>query len=548
MTKKLDISLFGTCVVRVAGQDGVEVTGAKHRAMFALLATAPLGRRTRSYLQQTLWGSSCYDGGRQNLRRALSDLRSLLGGDFDTFVKCTNSDVELDLSLVNFLGAPGNGAFLEGIGIRDRGFEEWVNSVRADESQIAALYRTTPRTELGRPLPRITALPFQKIVGGDEIGVLGDWLAEEVCRSLSRSNLLSVISHLSSRALAARTTDTLDVRRVLDVDYFITGSIRELGGRVVVDMDFVDARDGNILWTRQIAGPMSEFWEQVASSLEGVVKAIGRSIADEAIAYVKDRPLPELDDHHLVIAGVSMMHRPTFRDFAKSRSLLEEATSRAPMVAETHAWLSKWYVLSVFNGWTTDRAGDTQKALDNASRALDINPESSFSLVIDGFAHNNLKRELDVASARYHAALDINPNESLSWLLTGALMAFQDRGQEAIESAEKARHLSPIDPFGYYYDGLSSTAYLAAEEYERALDLANSSLTGNDRHLSSLRAKITALHFLDRGAEAREAAADLMRRQPDFRVNEYAKAHPSSGQALGQRAVEALRAAGVPTS
>ncbi|SFR40463.1 hypothetical protein [Litoreibacter janthinus] len=544
--KKLNISLFGSCVVRVDGPEGVEVNGAKHRALFALLATAPLGRRTRSYLQRTLWGSSCYDGGRQNLRRALSDLRSLLGADFDRFIKCTNSDVELDLSLINFLGAPGAGAFMEGIGIRDRGFEEWVASMRADESQIAALYRTTPRTELGRPLPRITALPFQRVMGGEDLNVLGDWLAEEVCRSLSRSNLLSVISHLSSRALAARTTDTLDVRRELDVDYFVTGSIRDMGGRIIVDMDFVDARDGSILWTRQIAGPQSNFWEQLTTGLDGVVRAIGRSIADEAIAYVNDRPLPELEDHHLVIGGVSLMHRPTFRDFAKSRTLLEEAVSRAPMVAETHAWLAKWYVLSVFNGWTTDKQGDTQKALDASSRALDINPDSSFSLVIDGFAHNNLMQRMDVASQRYDTAIDINPNESLSWLLRGALLAFQDEGKDAIAAAEQARGLSPIDPFGYYYDSLSSTAYLAAENYERALELADKSLAFNDRHLSTLRAKIIALHFLDRGDEARTAATDLMRRQPGFRLNDYAKAHPSSGRALGQRAVTALKAAGVP--
>ncbi|PTX54562.1 TolB-like protein [Litoreibacter ponti] len=523
----------------------MEITGAKHRALFALLATAPLGRRTRSYLQQTLWGSSCYDGGRQNLRRALSDLRALFEGDFDEFVKCTNSDVELDLSKVNFLGAPGSGAFLEGMGIRDKGFLEWVGSVRADESQIAGLYRTTPRTQMGRPLPRVTALPFKRIMGGEQMSVLGDWLAEEVCRSLSRSNLLSVISHLSSRALAQRTTDLAQVREVLDVDYFITGSVREMGGRVVVDMDFVDARDANIIWTRQIEGPQASFWDEVMAGIEGVVKAIGRAIADEAITYIKDRPVPELDDHHLVIGGVSLMHRPTFRDFAKARTLLEEATDRAPMVAETHAWLSKWYVLSVFNGWTTDRAGDTQKALDNSARALDLNPDSSFALVIDGFAHNNLKRELDVASARYDAALDINPNESLSWLLTGALRAFQDRGAEAIASAEKARRLSPIDPFGYYYDGLTSTAYLAAEDYERALELANSSLAGNDRHLSTLRAKITALHYLGRTEEAKAVAEDMMRRAPDFRVDQYARQHPAAGHGSGKRVVTALAAAGV---
>ncbi len=47
-----------------------EIKGAKHRALIALLVTAPLGRRTRSFLQETLRGGSCYDTGRQSLRRA----------------------------------------------------------------------------------------------------------------------------------------------------------------------------------------------------------------------------------------------------------------------------------------------------------------------------------------------------------------------------------------------------------------------------------------------------------------------------------------------
>ena len=108
-----------------------------------------------------------------------------------------------------------------------------------------------------------------------------------------------------------------------------------------------------------------------------------------------------------------------------------------------------------------------------------------------------------------------------------------------------ARQLSPIDPFGYYYDGLTSTAYLAAENYEQALELANRSLDGNDRHLSTMRAKITALHFLGRGDDARAAAEDMMRRAPDFNLDEYASRHPAAQHGSGKRVVTALSAAGV---
>jgi len=46
--KLLKISLFGACIVGSCEPGGFEITGQKHRALFALLATAPFGRRTRA--------------------------------------------------------------------------------------------------------------------------------------------------------------------------------------------------------------------------------------------------------------------------------------------------------------------------------------------------------------------------------------------------------------------------------------------------------------------------------------------------------------------
>ncbi|WP_166417427.1 hypothetical protein [Cochlodiniinecator piscidefendens] len=545
MNKKLEISLFGACVVRVT-EGGREIKGAKQKALFALLATAPLGRRTRTFLQDTLWGVSCYDGGRQNLRRALADLRKIFGNDFEQFFHCTNADIELDLSHVTFLGSAREGQFMEGIGVREEGFVNWVREIRANPAQLEGLFRTSPESLTKRPMPCITVLPFRNVMQNPQLNILGDWLAEETCRSLSRSKLLTVISHLSSRVIATRTADLQQVRETLQVDYFLNGSLREVGGQISIDLDFIDARNGCILWTRNVKDHAESFLADASARMVSVVQSIGRTIADEAISYIHNRTLGQIEDHQLVIGAVSLMHQPTFRAFAKSKELLEEATRRAPQIAETHAWLGKWYVLSVFNGWTTDRAGDVSHALAATGRALDINPECSFGLVVDGFANNNLLQRLDVAQRRYSSALDINPNESLSWLLRSALLAFQDNGKEAVASAVRARELSPVDPFNSYYDSLSSTAYLADEQYEKALELSERSLAINDRHLSTLRAKITALHHLDRGEEAKQTALELMRRSPNFKLSDYEKAHPSMNYSIGQRALAALKAAGIP--
>lgn len=544
--KRIEINLFGACVVRSAQPGGFEITGAKHKALFTLLATAPFGRRTRPFLQDTLWRTACYDTGRQSLRRALSDIKQIMGDSFAEVLTSTNSDITLDLTRVSFIGRPGSGELLEGIDLREECFNRWLGAMRLHPEQVYSLYSLSTQPPAPPIVPMVTVLPFRTIAGAPEHAVLGDWLAEEVCRSLSRSNLIAVISHWSSRALDHKAVDIATVRSRLAADYCVLGTLRVGDNQMVLDADFVDTVSGRILWTRQFARPMESFLGRAAEGVSQIVSAVGRTIADDAIAYVSGRRLAQLEDHRLLVAGVGLMHRPSLRDFAKSRDLIEEALRRAPNAAEAHAWQGKWHILSVFNGWSTDPAKDTRSAVDCTARALDIDPESAFCLTIDGFAHNNLLRRMDIASARYEEALRRNPNEALAWLLKGALHAFQDDAPSAVAAAEKARRLSPIDPFQYFYESLSSTTLLAAGRYEEALAFAERSFLHHDRHVSTLRAKITALHGLGRSQEARAVGDEILRRHPGFTVSGYLRDHPAADHELGRKVATALRAAGIP--
>lgn len=541
----LEISLFGTCAVRVVGEKTFEIRGRKHRALLAILATAPLGRRTRSYLQTTLWGETDYDSGNQNLRRALSDLRKLLGDAFDDLFRVEAADIELVLKQVRFIGDPGCGAFLEDLNLREHGFQEWIGSVRANPEQVKALYRGSPKAQLHRFQPKVTVLPLMALGDDPKFALIGDWIAEQCCRFLSRSNLMSVISHLSSRAMAQQRVFIPEVKKTLDVDYILTGAIRETGSRLTCDFDFIAADTGLIVWNRTVMVESSNALDELLGHLRDVVRAVARAIAEGAVSTTRNLPLPDIEDHKLLIAGASLMHRRTIRDFIRAHEYLSEASARMPNWAEPHAWLGKWYVLNVFKGFSVDRANDTQKALGCTARALDIDAESSFSLTIDGFANSNLLKNVDVARQRYEAAIDLNPNASLAWLFSGAGKAFNDDGSAAIDATRMARELSPIDPFGYYFDSLTSSAYLAAERYDKALEFADRSLAVNDRHLSTLRAKITALYFLGRVKEARDVAQIVCRRYPEFRLDDYKREHPAAQNLFGQRVAEALAGSGV---
>jgi class 3 adenylate cyclase/TolB-like protein len=395
-------------------------------------------------------------------------------------------------------------------------------------------------------LPSVAVLPFRTIAGSGEHAVLGDWLAEEASRSLSRSQLIAVISHWSSRSLSNHPIDMSTIRTSLGVDYCVAGTLRVASDQVVLDADLLDTESGRILWTRQFAGPAASFLSASAEGIYEIVTAVGRAIADHTIAHVSERQISELEEHRLLLAAVGLMHRPSLRDFIKSRELIEELLRRTPHAAEAHAWHGKWHVLSVFNGWSADPSEDTQTAVDCTSRALDIDPDNAFCLTIDGFAQNNLLRRLDIADERYNLALKYNPNSALSWLLKGVMHAFRHEGEAAIDATSRARKLSPLDPFGYFYDTLTATAHLAHGDYQKSLELADRSLTSNDRHISTLRTKIVALHYLGRKADSERAARELLVRQPNFTIATYQQNHPAADYEFGRRVVQALSAAGIP--
>lgn len=149
------------------------------------------------------------------------------------------------------------------------------------------------------------------------------------------------------------------------------------------------------------------------------------------------------------------------------------------------ARLGNWHVLRVRQGWSDDPQRDTRLASECAKRALDMDPGNSLALAINGFVHVNLLKKFDVAEDSYERALAANPSNAFAWLLKGTLHAFKSEGEQAIEHAERALSLSPLDSHRYLYDSLAATAAISAGGYQHALELAQRSLRANRKHTST---------------------------------------------------------------
>ena len=339
----------------------------------------------------------------------------------------------------------------------------------------------------------IAVIPFRPRALPPTDDVLGQLLADEVISALSRSPEVNVVSRLSTTAFQGREVKLDDVAAYLHADYVLSGSYHMDGDRVTLRAELAETRTMQVAWTKTLKG-----------SAQGIVTGddpLPSDLVTEACAAMMVRELQRsqgkapqsLQNHTLLLSSITLMHRISPPAFQRAHEMLQVLIDRTPRLASPYAWLAKWHVLRVTQGWSSDAQADGKAALGNTKRALDRDATSSLALTVEGQVNTYILKRLDVAEQLYAQALQSNPNDSLAWLLKGTMHAFRDEGKEAVRHTRHALKLSPLDPLKYYFDALAAGAALSAGQYQTALRLSERSFRLNRTHASTLRVMITAL-------------------------------------------------------
>jgi class 3 adenylate cyclase/TolB-like protein len=394
--------------------------------------------------------------------------------------------------------------------------------------------------------PTIAVIPFFERAERPEHQVVGEVLADEIIAALSRSAELNVISRLSTTVFRGRETSVGEVGHYLTANYVLSGAYRTIGSKLRLNVELSTSEPGTVVWSDTMEGDV----EAIVSGRDGIVQeivtAVSMAIMSRELQRAQTHPLPTLESYTLLMGAIALMHRLSRKDFDRSREMLVALTERVPRQAIPWAWLAKWHVLRVQQGWMNDPHVDAQFALDFCRRALNADPQCSLALTISGFVHTNLLKQLDVAEEQYDLALRVNPNDGLAWLLKGTLHAFRGEGAIAVDHAERSLKLSPLDPHRYFYESLAATAALSAGQYQRAIELAKASLRANRTHTSTFRALAISQWQSGLHDDARRTVAELLRLEPGLTVTGYRARHPSSGYETGKIWSSALHGAGVP--
>ncbi len=256
----------------------------------------------------------------------------------------------------------------------------------------------------------------------------------------------------------------------------------------------------------------------------------------------QSQPLPTLESYTLLMGAIALMHRLSLQDFDRAKQMLQTLTERAPRQAIPWAWMAKWHVLRVQQGWSQDLALDARLAMDCTRTSAGCR-----SALLAGAGHRRAGAHESAEATRHRAgtvrAARCTPTRMIRWrwLLKGTLHAFRGEGKAAVEghatraAAFAARSAALLLRFA----GGNRSAL--GGQYERAIKLAEHSLRANRTHTSTFRALAISQWQLGRQEDARKTVGELMRLEPDSYRGEMARA--LAHQSLRDRKTVVRRAA-----
>lgn len=130
----------------------------------------------------------------------------------------------------------------------DHQTEDLYRDILTDRPPVAKL-EPQPAPSAAEARPSIAILPFTNLTGNDRLAVLCDGLAEDISTGLGRFKSMFVIDRYSASAVAASTTDTVEIGNRLGVTLLVQGSLQAAKSHLRITVRLVHAASRAQTWS-----------------------------------------------------------------------------------------------------------------------------------------------------------------------------------------------------------------------------------------------------------------------------------------------------------
>jgi adenylate cyclase len=391
-------------------------------------------------------------------------------------------------------------------------------------------------------LPSIAVLPFVNMSGDPQQEFFSDGLTEDIITALSKVQRLFVIARNSTFTYKGRPVKVQQVAEELGVRYVLEGSVQRAKDRVRITAQLIDAIKGHHLWAERYDRDLKDLFALQNEITMKILMALHVKLVEGEQALVRARGTNNLEAYEKFLQATEQHYLFTKEAGIRARELCQEAITLDPGYATAYALLSVVLLAEVRYRWTRSPSETMRQALEMAQKALALNPSTLIAQLAMGQFHM-LKKEHDEAIAWGERAVISYPNADNAHVFLAWFLMMAGRPEEATPLLKQAIRRNPMPP-GWYFIILGNSYRMIGRFDEAIVELKKAIAYSPDE----LGAHLTlASVYVEAGQleVARLEAAEVMRIQPTFSIENYAKGMFYKNQVHSDRFLDALRKAGL---
>ena len=390
--------------------------------------------------------------------------------------------------------------------------------------------------------PSIAVLPFKNLSGDPRQEFFSDGFTEDITTTLAKIPRMFVIARESSFTFKGKSVQIQEIGRKLGVRYVLEGSIQKFGDLIRITAQLIDATNGHHLWAEKYDRELKDIFAMKDEITMKIATVLQVKLTEGESANWG----PETKSFEAYIKVMqSWEHFRAFTpdDNILSRQKAKEALDLDPNYSSATEMFAWTLLMDGVFGTSKTPEKSIEQAFELAQKVLDRGDSDAGAHFLIGYAYSR-KGQFDKAISELEIARDLFPNNADINAGLGTILNDAGKPEEAISVLKNAIRLNPIPP-GWYLGRLGD-GYRLTRQYEKAVHKYKEAIQLQPDDMISHLTLALCYVKLGREADAHAEAKEVLRINPKFSAESYAKHIPLKDEASKKLFIDGMRKAGLP--
>ena len=315
--------------------------------------------------------------------------------------------------------------------------------VSFDSRRTTLSQQRKQRSKKPKPISSLAILPLANAGADPNMEYLADGITESIINSLSQLPNVRVVPRNTVFRYKGQEVDPQLVCQSLNTQAVLTGRVRQLGDRLIIGVELIDATNESQLWGEQFNRRFTDIFEIQEEIAREISEKLRLQLTGVEKKRLTKRYTEKTEAYQLLLKGRFYWNKRTEEALKKGIEYFQQAIEADPGYALAYAGIADCYAVLYFFGDLSPK-DCAPRAKAAAIKALEI--DDTLAEAHTSLALIKLTYEWDWPGAEreFKKAFKLNANYATTYDWNSIYLASVGRCDDAIAEIKRAQELDPL--------------------------------------------------------------------------------------------------------